>query len=68
MSQLAKAREAKGLTLPEAAKKLGITQAVLRGLEGGCFLPRPCEVAAMRRVYGAHFTRSEQGSLFGENE
>lgn len=65
MSPLAKAREAKKLTIGEAAKKLKITQATLRGLEDGCFLPRPCEVAAMRKLYGSHFTQAAQGELFG---
>ncbi|MBX3169285.1 MAG: helix-turn-helix domain-containing protein [Candidatus Eremiobacteraeota bacterium] len=64
MSVLQKAREASKLTLAEAAKKLGISAANLRALEGEVYLPRPTEAEALRKLYGSALLAPEQGDLF----
>ncbi|ODT67653.1 hypothetical protein ABS71_10480 [bacterium SCN 62-11] len=64
MTNLREARERSGLTLVEAAKKLGISVATLRGLEDRCFVPKPTETEAVRRLYGAALTEPEQLDLF----
>lgn len=64
MSVLQKAREASKLTLAEAAKKLGMSVANLRGLEEEIFLPRQAEAEALRKLYGAALLGPEQGDLF----
>ena len=51
MSAWAQARKKAGLKLPEAAKKLGISQTVLRHLEDEAFAPNAAELAAFQRVY-----------------
>lgn len=63
MTSLQRAREAQGLTLAEAAKRLGMSVAVLRGLEDGLFDPTPADLAAIRALYPA---QPEQLPLFGE--
>lgn len=64
MSLLQKAREASNLTMAEAAKKLGMSVANLRALEGEVFLPRPDEAKALRKLYGSALLSPEQGELF----
>lgn len=63
MSGLAKVRESMELTLAQAAKKLGLTVALLRLLEDG-WPPSGDELASLRKVYGARLTQAEQGELF----
>ena len=66
MSHLRTARERAELKLAQAAAKLGITAATLRGLEDGAFAPSPTEAKALRQLYGANLTTPEQGELFEE--
>lgn len=68
MSRLRQARTSKGLTLAEAAKKLGMTAALLRGLEDEAFSPLPHEVSALRALYGRDIIRNEQMLLFPVEE
>lgn len=63
MSRLRQAREALGLSLAEAAKRMGMSVAVLRGIEGDIFPPTPEDMAAIRALYPA---QPEQLPLFGE--
>ena len=60
MSLWAEARKKAGLTIPEAAKKLGLSQAVLRSLEDGGFAPDAAEMAAFNRVYGRAKAKAAQ--------
>lgn len=65
MSSLRSARQAKGLSLNKAAKKLGLTAALLRGLEDEAFSPLPHEAQALRKLYGGDdIIRNEQMLLF----
>lgn len=65
MSRLRQARKNKGLTLAEAAKRLGMTAALLRGLEDEAFSPLPHEAQALQKLYGAkEIVRDEQMLLF----
>lgn len=60
MNNLRKARQAKGLKLAEAARKLGMTAATLRGLEDGAFRPREAERVALGLMYGEHLAGQGQ--------
>jgi transcriptional regulator with XRE-family HTH domain len=63
MGRLRQARESLGLSLTEAAKRLGMSVATLRGLEGDLFPPTPEDRARIAAMYPA---QPEQLPLFGE--
>lgn len=48
----AKAREAAGLTIPEAARRLGITPAAIYQWENGQTFPDAKRLSAIAEVYG----------------